>query len=313
MSRTRTPVLSLAALVLSMPAEGSDESLAPSRDDQEVVTLPCDWPVGMTFQYIYEERVRTGADATSEQAVRVPVTVTVTASGNPATFDFTMGTPDFDMPPAALAQAQASRVTTMPTLQLVMTDGVLTGIGNHLAVVDAVAPTIREQTMDHPEVAERILAMFRDPVAGPRLLLKEPNQLFGLHCSSMAPGQVFEGPTTLPNATGGDPLPAISRLELAAHDPVAETVTFEASDLLAPEAIGIAMDGTLERIAPAAAALQAEVRRNLPPIDMALHWHTVYSTADGFPLQLVYREELRSQEQALVRLTTHTWTRIDLE
>jgi hypothetical protein len=313
----------LVVLILASPSawagkkgKKKKEVVPPAPVEAPVgkIEMPCDWPAGTVFHYKYVRlREDTRQPLLAEVTMTAPVTITVTAPGNPLSLEYVAGTMEFLGPPEVI-EAVGNLQSELPSLpmQLVLTDGALSGLANHQALVDAAEPLLRQMTAGAPAaIVEQTLQLLRDPVQGPMLLLRDPARFFAMHCVAMAEGEVLESPILTPNPLGGPPLPSTSRVVLTQHDVSAGTITFETLDKLAPEALQHLMTSAMEKFAPGQTdpAMLEQILAQMPPIEAVTTGKMVYSTEDGFPLSVEVHHDVGAAEHPMHRADTWIWTR----
>src|SRR5687768_3742939 len=72
------------------PKDTPPSAPAAAAPAEAPITLPCDWPVGTAFTYTAgRARTDTRQPLLAQVTTKTPITVTVTASGNPTSLDWT--------------------------------------------------------------------------------------------------------------------------------------------------------------------------------------------------------------------------------
>lgn len=308
----------VALLVLASPAEAGRKKKQAKAEPPAAagVALPCDWPVGTTFDFRYTHaRTDTRQPALEGSLMTSPLQVRVTRAGDPMHVAYDAGEFTFEGTPEAVAALEAmTGGTDMPdlALEVVVTGGSVSGLANHSEIVDALEPMMREMTEGQPpELFAQTMAMFRDPALGPAMLLKEPTMFFALHCVTLQQGQVLAMPTAYPNPFGGEPIPGKSSVAMTGHDAAAGTASYETRDATDPEAAKVILKAALQRLAPEAMdpAMVETALAQLPPIETVSTGRMVYSTADGFPLSIEVSTVIGAEGHPMRRTDTWTWTR----
>ncbi len=294
------------------PADGVVEALVKA----EVVTLPCSWPAGATFDYEFtRRRTDTRKPEIAGLSTITTLSVEVLQGGNPAHLVWRPGETRVEGPeghPGLMAPTSSDELYGPPML-LEFTDGYVTGLLNHPEVLEGMEPIVRGMThADPPEIYEQTMAMMSHPETGPAVLTRDAVKFFSMHCVEMEVGQVFSAPVEWPNPFGGPPLPATSSVALVAHDREAGTVTIETLDVMDTDAIRDLVMPMLERFVPGADLADEELNEvlaQLPPIESTTTGAMIYSVADGFPLQISVRQDIGAGDHPMHRSDTWIWTR----
>ena len=289
---------------------------AEAGTDGEAIVLPCSWPEGMAVSYDHvRQRTDTRTPALAEVKTTTPVTVRVVSSGVEAgvvtVFDYEMGDPVVDGPPEVVEATEALLGGgSLPTLRLRMEDGSLTGVQNHLEVIDELEGMLRATTPPDapPEVLEKTLAMFRDPNMGPRLLLRDVANLFAMHCVTMTPGQVVEAPVQYPNPFGGAPIDGYSRVELAAYDADTQQVTITTEDSMSPEAVKALVPDMMKAFD--VGDLPEDAMAQFPPIQSSTVGTMVYAVEDGMPVHVEVTRTVGADGHPQRKSDTWIWDRV---
>jgi len=283
------------------------------------ISLPCDWPEGAEFHYIHtRKRTNSQYPMLAKVTAIAPIDVTVAESGNPTRFRYAVGHATFNGPPEIVEplKPMLAAVDLIP-LELIMEDGVLSDIRNHLEVVDAMEPGLRKIMPPNTPSAtiDTTLAMFRDPTTGPGLLLKDPRIFFAMHCTAIAQDQVVVTKSQTTSPFGGPPIPGTSIIRYLSHD--ADTVTIETIDRLDSEGLKAMLPSIIEKFEVEGNGLEDididEVLAAMPPIDHRMTAQMVYSRADGFPISIEVHQELGGPNHPQNRSDTWIWTRVDAD
>jgi hypothetical protein len=298
-------------LFIATNAQAGKKNKAPDPAP-EPIFMPCDWEEGLAFAYDHQRRRTDAGNAELAKLISsTPTAVTVMKSASPVHFAYKSGTTTFEGPEELVAASQAQiDGFELPAVQLMMTEGTLNGVLNHLELVDAMEPMLRKALGDD-QALDQTLAMFRDPALGPQLLLRDVSKFFAMHCVAMAPGQVIEAPVELPNPFGGEPIPGTSRIEVTSWDEEAKTLTIETVDRTDPDALKAMLPAILQRFGMPEGVKIEEAMAGLPPISSLMKGTFTYSAKDGFPLAIEVRQDIGDAGHAQHRSDTWTWKRIE--
>ena len=158
------------------------------------------------------------------------------------------------------------------------------------------------------------MAMFREPEMGNQLLLQEPGKLFALHCIEMHENQKVDLPMEFPNPFGGPPIKGRSVVEAGTIDPETKTVVISTSDSMDPGAIKELLPQVLEKVAPGMPIPEGGMElllAQLPPIQSSTKGRAVYSTVDGFPVEVEFEQQIGATGHPMARSDRWSWKRVD--
>lgn len=280
----------------------------------ELIYLPCDWVEGLEFRYSMTTQRFDAREVSDEPfTTRSPTSVSIVKTGIPQTIRYLATDPVFSGPEQAVATAQ-KMFGDLPDLPMdvVLDAGSVAGLANFSELLGGVEAMVDQMTVGvAPDAKERMLQMFRDPVTGPAILLKEPSQFFALHCVGLREDQRIEAAMQFPNPFGGAPFPGISVVSYASHDVDAGTITIDTEDYVDPEALKPVILDVMAKMVPPDAneAEVAAALAQLPPVESRTEGRFVMSTVDGFPVQISITQVIGSAEHPARRKTISTWVR----
>ena len=158
------------------------------------------------------------------------------------------------------------------------------------------------------DVWGKTLDLYRDPQIAQQMFLKEPALFFAMHCTGLAPGETVTTPNQYPNPFGDAPIDGRSIIEFVAYDDALKTLTMRTDDRADPASLEQAVVDMASRFSPGT-DMAAEMK-NLPPFEKTLTGRIVYSTVDGFPVEVEFRQVVGNQDHPSYISETWTWVRV---